>query len=88
MYQKNWLKDTNSSKDMYMFTATFILITRINSSDYRNIRNDERWKFFFYIHSLASFNCFTSRNLFQDVGYDMSKKANMVNDILSKISIF
>ena len=51
-----------------MFTASFILV---HVSNYRNFWNNERWKFILNI--LASWNCFTCRNLFQNGANDMSE---------------
>ena len=49
-------------------------------SDNRNFWNNEC----LLIHSLASFNCFTYRNLFQNGANDISKMVNMKNDFFVK----
>ena len=66
----------------------YMLMNWLHVSDYRNFWNNERWSLWNLINSLASFNCFTDINLFQNGANDMSKMVNMVNDCLSKSSKF
>ena len=71
MFSFNVCQITHHSSDRHvgsaMFTATFNLVTC--QTIYRNFWNNESR----LIHNLASFNCFTYRNLFQNVTNDMSK---------------
>ena len=50
------------------------LLKRLHMSDYGNFPNNERA----LIHSLASFNCFICRNLFQKGANNLSEMVNMV----------
>ena len=73
-------------KDVWDLPCLLQLLTWLYVSEYRsfwNMKDGSLW-----ICSLASFNCFTYRNLYQNGAYDMSKMINIVKDFLSKSSKF
>ena len=86
LLESEYLRVRTVAKDIWDLPCLQHLLFWFHVSNYRNFRNNERWKY--VLNTLASWNCFTCRNLFQNGDIDMSECLTFETAFCKKSSKF